>query len=127
MLLFFAGVDVLVLAGAGVEVPGGAVVLVPAVACEGSPSVAVISADDCSTGDVPPRSGERRCSVACGWRERSPTVLEGCRLLPACSRRTSAGGAVEAERKLRTSEMVLQGLTFKGIAAVDMLAVSKVL
>lgn len=89
-------------------------------------SAAVMSAGpiDGSVGAVPPRSGDRRCRVAAGCKARSATVLEGDRWRPECRSRTSDGRVVDADRKSRTSEMVLDGLTFKGMAAgVERLAV----
>ena len=124
----FAGVEGVVAAsGVGVTVPDVVVVVVVVVvSADGTSRVAVISAVEASGGAVPPRRGERRCRVACCWRARSPTVLDGWRCLPACTRRESVGKAVEALRKLRTSEMVLQGRTLSGIAGGVMLAGFKV-
>jgi hypothetical protein len=81
--------------------------------------VAVISAvvED-SVGAVPPRSGDRMCRVAAGCNARSATVLEGDRWRPECRSRTSEGRVVDADKKSRTSEMVFEGLTFNGMAAV---------
>ena len=115
--------------GVGVAVPDVDVVVVVVVvgSVDGTSRVAaVISAVEGSGGEVPPRRGERRCRVTCCWRARSPTVLEGWRCVPAWTRRESVGKAVEALRKLRTSEMVLQGRTLSGIAVGVVLAGSEV-
>jgi hypothetical protein len=72
-----------------------------------------------SVGAVPPRSGDRMCRVAAGCKARSATVLEGDRWRPECRSRTSEGRVVDADKKSRTSEMVFEGLTFNGMAAVS--------
>ena len=54
--------------------------------------------------------------MVAGCKARSATVLEGCRCLPEARSRTSAGRVVEADKKLRMSETVFDGLTLRGIA-----------
>lgn len=123
LLDFLAGVDAVAVpvdAVVGVEVPD---VAADVLVCEGPSAagiVAVIFVGPAggSVGVVPPRSGDKICRVAAGCKARSLTVLEGERWRPECKSRTSEGRVVDADKKSRTSEMVFEGLTFKGMAAV---------
>jgi len=102
----FAGVPSV--ARTGVAVPD---VVGVGVDCKTSSLSCIPDRSDCVIPEpaaaVPPRRGERRCKVDEGGRARSATVLEGDRWRPAWSNRTSEGSVVDAERKFRTSEMVL--------------------
>ena len=113
--------DVLADVVVGVEVPDVAAdVLVgggPSTA--GIVAVILVGAADGSVGVVPPRSGDKMCRVAAGCKARSPTVLDGDRWCPECKSRTSEGRVVDADKKSRTSEMVFEGRTFNGMAAVS--------
>jgi len=115
------GVDVPVDVGTGVEAPEVAAELV---LCRGSSMATVMSVAvvDVSLGAVPPRSGESMCKVVAGCRPKSVTVLEGDRWRPECSNRTSEGRVVDADRKSRTSEMVFDGLTFRGMVLPPLMA-----
>jgi len=119
----FRPVDV----GVGVPVPDAGIVSAAFDRSDGSEGAGRLSAEavmspvvvgvEESDGVVPPRRGERRCKVVAGWRASSATVLEGSRWRPAWRRRTSEGRFMEeADRKSRTSEMVLQGRTLSGMA-----------
>lgn len=82
-------------------------------------AVAVAGDDDdsdTSVSAVPPRRGERSSRVVAGCMLREEMVSDGGRWRPARRRRTSDGRLVEAERKSRTSDMELEGRTFRGIA-----------
>jgi hypothetical protein len=78
-----------------------------------------VGEDDASAildGAVPPRRGERSSRVVAGERLSDEIVSEGDRWRPARSSRTLDGKLAEADRKSRTSEMELEGRTFRGIA-----------
>lgn len=102
----------------GVAVPDDAVGVLDSKGLSIADRAAVISVvvEGVPVGAVPPRRGESRCNVDDGGKARSARVLDGERWRPAWSSRTSGGREVEADRKLRTSEMVFEGLTFRGIA-----------
>lgn len=121
LLVGVEGVDVPVDVGTGVEVPE---VAAEPVVCRGSSMATVISVAvvEASLGAVPPRSGESMCRVVAGCRPKSATVLEGDRWRPECSNRTSEGRVVDADRKLRTSEMVFDGPTFSGMVLPPLMA-----
>jgi len=78
-------------------------------------SLAMSVDDSGSVGAVPPRRGVRSCRVDVACRLSSETVAEGSRERPDCSNLASAGMLVEAERNSRTLEIVLVGLTFRGM------------
>lgn len=114
------GVEVVVV---GVDVPEMVVEVAGSACCcrVAVRSLTRLVDDSGSVGAVPPRRGVRSCRVDEGCRLSSETVAEGSREWPDCNNLASAGILVEAERNSRTLEMVLVGLTFKGIAAVNLL------
>jgi hypothetical protein len=69
-----------------------------------------------SDGAVPPRKGESRSKVVPGGRLSDEIVSAGERCRPARRSRRSQDRLVEADRKLRTSEMEFEGWTFRGMA-----------
>jgi len=115
----FVGVLVLVVevVVVGIDVPGVTVeAVVSPCCCRVAVMSLAMSVDDSgSVGAVPPRRGVRSCKVDAGCRLSSETVAEGSREWPDCNNLASAGMLVEAERNSRTLEIVLVGLTFKGI------------
>jgi|SRR5271156_2827119 len=75
--------------------------------------------DSGSVGVVPPRRGERSCSVDEACMLSSPTVLERSSWWPAKTKRTSGGTMAAALRKARTFSIVCSGRTFSGIARYE--------
>lgn len=104
--------DVAVGVAVGVSVPDTGVSVPPVSAGFSS----VVGVSPIAVGAVPPRSGESSSKVVAGCKFSDDMVSEGGRCRPARRRRTSEGRFVEAERKSRTSEMELEGRTFKGMA-----------